>query len=364
MNDILYKIAITKIPNVGAVTAKSLISYCGGVKAVFEAKKRELLRVPGVGAQTAQNIIQQNVLLQAERELAFMEQHDIQSFFYLDDNYPERLKYYNDAPTILYYKGTVDLNSQRIIAIVGTRKPSVHGIHICEEMVSGLEQYGVSIISGLAYGIDVTAHRKCLELSIPTIGVMGNGLGRIYPPQHRQVAERMTHHGGLLSEYTHDLGPDREHFPARNRIIAGMCDALIVVETARKGGSMISAYKAIDYNKEVFAVPGRLKDNLSSGCNHLIRTNQAALLENASNIAEALNWDIQKDRENRQQKLFVALSPEEKHIVDALRQKESVGLDQLSYMAKLPSSRLAGVLLDLEFRGVLKSLPGKRYVLI
>lgn len=348
----------------GAVTARNLISYCGGVKAVFEAKKRALMRVPGVGEQTASSIVQQNVLREAEQELAFIEQHNIQHFFYLDEDYPERLKYYNDAPTMLYYKGTTDLNFQRIVAIVGTRKPSVHGISTCEELVSGLQQYNVAIISGLAYGIDVNAHRKSLELSIPTIGVMGNGLGRIYPAQHRQVAERMLQKGGLLTEYTHNLGPDREHFPARNRIIAGLCDALIVVETARKGGSMISAYKAIEYNKEVFAVPGRVKDNFASGCNYLIRTNRASLIESASNLAETLNWDVQEGKANRQQQLFVALSPKEKSIVEVLKQKENMGLDQLSYLSKIPSSQLASVLLDLEFRGVLKSLPGKRYVLI
>ncbi|MEM8527599.1 MAG: DNA-processing protein DprA [Bacteroidota bacterium] len=362
MNDLLYKIAITKIPMVGAVTAKNLISYCGGVRAVFEAKKRELLRVPGIGEQTASSIVQQDVLKTAEKEIEFMEQHDIQSFFYLDDDYPSRLKYYNDAPAILYYRGTTDLNVQRMVAIVGTRKPSIHGVAICEELVENLKAYGVTIISGLAYGIDVTAHRKCLEQRTDTIGVMGSGLGFIYPAQHRQVAERMVEQGGLLTEYTHNLGPDREHFPARNRIIVGMCDALIVVETAMKGGSMISARKAIDYNKEVFAVPGRLRDNLSSGCNHLIRTGQSHLLQNASDIAEALNWDVQS--QNQQRSLFVELTSQEQSIVDALKGKEHLGLDSLSYATKMATSQLAGILLDLEFRGVIRSLPGKRYVLM
>ncbi|MEL6944118.1 MAG: DNA-processing protein DprA, partial [Bacteroidota bacterium] len=356
MKDLLYKIAITKIPKVGAVIAKNLISYCGGVQAVFEAKKRELLRVPGIGEQIATSIVQQDVLNAAEQEITFMEKHNIRSFFYLDDDYPSRLKYYNDAPVMLYYRGTTDLNVQRMVAIVGTRKPSVHGIAICEELVENLKDYGVTIISGLAYGIDVTAHRKCLEQQMDTIGVMGSGLGFIYPAQHRQVAERMVAQGGLLTEYTHDLGPDREHFPARNRIIVGMCDALIVVETARKGGSMISANKALQYNKDVFAVPGRLRDNLSSGCNHLIRTNQAYLLQQASDIAEALNWDIQNQRQSQQKSLFVELTTEERAIFEALKGKEHLGLDSLSYATKMSTSQLAGLLLDLEFRGLIRSL--------
>lgn len=364
MNNLLYKIAITKIPKVGAVTAKNLISYCGGVKAVFEAKKRELLRVPGIGDQIATSIVKQDVLSSAEKEIEFMEQHGVRSFFYLDEDYPSRLKYYNDAPVLLYYRGTSDLNVQRMVAIVGTRKPTIHGVTACEELVENLKAYGVTIISGLAYGIDVTAHRKCLEQQMDTIGVMGSGLGFIYPAQHRQVADRMVQQGGLLTEYTHNLGPDREHFPARNRIIVGMCDALIVVETARKGGSMISAMKAVQYNKEVFAVPGRLRDNLSSGCNYLIRTNQAQLIQQASDIAEVLNWDIQSPSQNKQQSLFVELTPQEQSILDALRGKDHLGLDNLSYATKMSTSQLAGLLLDLEFRGMIRSLPGKRYVLI
>jgi len=364
LEDLLYKIAITKIPKVGAVTTKNLISYCGGVRAVFESRKKELLRVPGIGEMTAENIIKQNVLLEAEQEIRFMEQHGIRAYFYLDENYPARLKYFNDAPAMLYYRGTTDLNAQRIIAIVGTRKPTVHGVTICEELVEDLKAYNVSIISGLAYGVDITAHKKCVDLQMETIGVMGNGLGTIYPAQHRQVAERMVERGGILTEYTHKMHPDREHFPARNRIIAGLCDALIVVETALKGGSMISANKAIEYNKDVFAVPGRVRDNLSSGCNRLIRQNKAILLEKAADLATILNWEVQEPTANRQTQLFVDLTEQERSIVKVLKDKEAMGLDHLSYAVGLPTSQLAGVLLDLEFRGILKSLPGKRYVLI
>jgi DNA processing protein len=282
----------------------------------------------------------------------------------LDDDYPQRLKHHNDCPLVLYHKGNASLNSERIIAIVGTRKPTQHGIAICEELIAGFLPYNVLVISGLAYGIDITAHRKCLELDIPTLGVMGNGLGRIYPHIHRQVAEKMVEKGGILSEYTHAVGPDREHFPARNRIIVGMCDGLIVVETAEQGGSMISAYKALSYHKDVFAVPGRPKDLFSSGCNLLIKTNQAMLIEKASEVAEAMNWDMSDKPKAIQKSLFLELSDEEQALVNLLKDREPVHIDLLTYEAKLTPSTMAAFLLDLEFKGVVKTLPGKRYMLL
>lgn len=362
MSDLFYQIGITKIPKVGAVTAKNLISYCGGSKSVFYASKRELLRIPGVGEQIAKHVLAQNILKEAEAEIEFIEKHNIQTFFYLDDDYPARLTYYNDSPTLLYYKGNANLNTARILAVVGTRKPTAQGKSICEEIIAGLQSYNVCIISGLAYGIDVTAHRACLNAGMETVGVMGSGLGSIYPAQHRQVAERMIENGGLLTEYTHTMRPDREHFPARNRIIAGLCDGLLVVETERKGGSMISAYKALDYHKEVFAVPGRVKDRFSVGCNFLIRTHRAALVENAEQIAAGLNWDIKSKSSGQQTQLFEALNASEQLIVGALRQKDTMGLDELSYTTEMPTHQLASLLLELEFRQVIKSMPGKRYM--
>ena len=360
----MYKVAITLIPNVGPVTTRNLVSYCGGVKAVFEARKRELLNVPGVGRLIADNIVNHDVLGRAEEELNFLESHGIQALFYLDDGYPTRLRHYADSPAMLYYTGQANLNAERIVAIVGTRKPSVHGIHTCEELVEGLKAYGATIISGLAYGIDITAHRKCLSLEIPTVGVLGHGLQRIYPPQHRAVARAMAHQaGGLLSEYPSYTLPDREHFPMRNRIIAGMCDALIVVETKRKGGSMISAHMANDYNKDVFAVPGRIKDNCSEGCNHLIKTHKAALIESAVDIGYVMRWDEPGNPKAIQKQLFVELTDAEKIVVDLLNQYEAIGIDQLMGTMQVANSEIASLLLELEFKGVIRALPGKQYVL-
>ncbi|MCB9048593.1 MAG: DNA-protecting protein DprA [Lewinellaceae bacterium] len=363
MEELLYKIAITLIPNVGPVTTRNLVSYCGGVKAVFEARKRELLKVPGVGPLIADNIVNQDVLGRAEEEWRFIEDNSIQALFYLDDDYPGRLRHYPDSPAMLYYKGQADLNGERIVAIVGTRRPSVHGVHTCEELVEGLKRYGATIISGLAYGIDITAHRKCLSLDIPTVGVLGHGLRRIYPPQHRQVARAMLQSGGLLTEYPSHTLPDREHFPMRNRIIAGLCDALIVVETQKKGGSMISAHMANDYNKDVFAVPGRIKDGTSEGCNHLIKTHKAALIENADDVAYILRWEEPGTPRAIQKQLFVELTEAEKIVVDLLNQYEAIDIDQLTGRLKMANSEMASLLLELEFKGVVRALPGKRYVL-
>lgn len=362
--NLLYKVAITKIPLVGAVTAKNLISYCGGVEAVFKAKKKALTKIPGIGAQTADNILKQNVLKEAEKELNFIDQNGIQPIFYLDKNFPRRLKPYNDCPVMLYYKGTANLNANRIIGIVGTRKPTVQGIAACEELVEGLKPYNPLIISGLAYGVDVTAHKKCVDIGVPTVGVLGHGLGRIYPASHRNVAHEMTQNGGLLSEYTSQVGPDREHFPMRNRIVAGLCDALIVVETAARGGSMITAQQANNYNKDVFAIPGRVKDKNSIGCNKLIKEHRANLYESPEDIAYVLHWEYAEDGQPVQKKLFVDLTEKEKVIIDLLQEEDEAGIDKLSFKSKIPNSEMASLLLELEFKGMLKTLPGKRYVLV
>ncbi len=361
--DLLYKIAITKIAKVGPVTARNLISYCGGVKNVFQARKNKLLKVPGVGALTISNLLSKNVLIEAEKEIKFIEKNDIQSFFFLDKDYPQRLKHYQDSPILLYYKGVADLNFPRIVAIVGTRKPTINGKSICEEIVEGLSTYNVLIVSGLAYGIDVVAHQRSLDLNIPTIGVLGHGMSQIYPPKHKRIAQQMQNCGGILTEFSSDESVEREHFPMRNRIIAGMSDALVVVETAEKGGSMISAHLANNFSKDVFAVPGRLNDKNSQGCNHLIKTHKASLIESAEDIAYILRWDKKSDRKSVQKSLFIELSENEQQIINLLKDVEDLSIDKLSKQIQLNSSKMAELMLDLEFKGIIKTLPGKRYVL-
>ena len=244
MEDLLYKIALTQIPLVGAKNGKTLVSYCGGFKGIFEARRKDLIRIPGIGEKTVSHILSKKALSLAETELQFIEKNQIKTFSYLDSDYPSRLKQYPDSPLILYLKGNISLNTRKIVAIVGTRKPSVFGIANCEKLVQDLSAYDVLILSGLAMGVDIVAHRQALDHNIPTIGVLGHGLSRIYPYHHKKTAQNMLQNGGLLTEFSSNKGPEREHFPMRNRIIAGLCDALIVIETAKKGGSMISAHIA------------------------------------------------------------------------------------------------------------------------
>jgi DNA processing protein len=365
MEDLLYRVALTFIPKVGAVTARNLMSYCGSAKGVFEASTKELLKIPGVGRQITENIRSKTALDCAEREIEFMEQQGIRPIFYLDEDYPKRLKHLPDSPPLLYYRGEASLNPERSVAIVGTRRPSPLGIRHCEDLVEGLREYGVTIVSGLAFGIDVAAHRACLQSEIPTIGVVAHGLGNIYPPQHRSVAVRMVEEGGgVLSEYPSDTPPDRERFPMRNRIIAGLCDALIVVETKERGGSMISAKMANDYHKDVFAVPGRINDRQSAGCNLLIKSHRAALLESADDIAYVMRWDKDSQKKGVQTALFTDLSEQEEGVVEVLRERELLGIDHLSQLTQRTNSELVRLLLELEFKGIVQSLPGKQYMLV
>lgn len=363
-DDLLYKIAITKVPKVGPITAKNLVSYCGGARAIFEASQKELMKIPGIGKTLAENIRHHDILEEAEKELEFIKANKVQCLFYTDEKYPQRLKHFNDSPVILYFKGNAELNHHRIVSIIGTRTPSAHGKAICEEIVEELADYNVLIISGLAYGIDVTAHKKSVLKNIPTVGVLGNGLSMIYPSEHSRVGEEMMENGGLLTEYTHRAGPDREHFPMRNRIVAGMCDALIVVETKEKGGSMITAELANGYNKDVFAIPGRARDKKFGGCNFLIKNHKALLIESGDDVVNIMRWEQIEKNKNIQKQLFVELSNKEQMVVDMLKKENEISIDKLSFTTKLQPSEVSSLLLGLEFKGLVKTLPGKRYMLV
>ncbi|RME99222.1 MAG: DNA-protecting protein DprA [Bacteroidetes bacterium] len=364
MEDLLYKVALTRIPRVGSVTARTLVAYCGSARAVFEAHKKELLQIPGIGNQLLQYILSKEALREAEQELPLLERYDIQTFYFQDTSFPERLRRLDQAPVLLYYRGTTSLNHLRTVGIIGTRRPSPHGLAITERLIEELAPYQPLIISGMAYGIDITAHRAALRAGLPTVGVLGHGLRHLYPATHRLTAEEMLEQGGLLSEYPFFTGPDGRHFPMRNRIVAGLCDAIVVIESPRRGGSMITAKFANQYNRDVLAVPGRPSDTRSAGCNWLIKTHQAALLESGEDIAYLTGWQRDGNPVAQQMSLFEALSEEEKLVVDLLRQSDSMHIDRLSLESKLPTGLLLTILLDLECKGLLRSLPGKRYVLV
>jgi DNA processing protein len=366
MDSLQHQIALTLLPQIGPVTAKILVNYCGSAEAVFRASRRELLKIPGIGAAAIAHVQAPEAMLLAEREIRFLEEHGIAALFYTDPKYPFRLLQCYDAPALIFFKGhdLELLNAERILAIVGTRQPTDHGKAICEELVEGLLPFNVMVVSGLAYGIDITAHRKSCALGIPNIGILGHGLGSIYPSQHRSTALKMMENGGLISEYIHEAKPDREHFPMRNRIIAGMCDALLVVETAASGGSMITANMAGRNDREIFAVPGRPHEPKSAGCNYLIRTHQAKLVESSVDIAAALRWDEDSQPKPIQTQLSFDLDPVEKALIDIIRAKPEIQIDQLTLASGLRPGELASQILALEFRGVIKTLPGKRYVVV
>lgn len=365
MNELLkYKIGITLIPGIGDVLAKNLISYCGSIEGVFKEKKAKLQKIPGIGLVLADAIRNHNVLERAEQEIKFIEKYKIAPLFYLDDDYPQRLKHCHDSPVMLYYKGKADLNSKRIVSVVGTRNATLYGKKICQDLINGLADHDVLIASGLAYGVDICAHKAALTNDLPTIGVLAHGLDKIYPAAHRSTAEKMLVKGGLLTEFLSQTQPDRENFPKRNRIVAGMADATIVIESKDEGGSLITADIANSYNRDVFAFPGKVDDEYSVGCNQLIKNNKAALIESASDVLRLMGWEKQKQKKKtvQQKSLFLNLSPEEEMVVGILREKP-VGIDELCYAAKLNMSKVSMLLLNLELTGVVRSLPGKVYSL-
>ena len=361
----LYQIALTKIANVGGVIARALVGHCGGAEAVFREKAAHLRKIPGVGPRIARQITRPDVLQLAERELTFVTRHQIDVHFFLDPTYPRRLTHYQQSPVLLYSKGEMDLNPLRVIAVVGTREPTAYGKQMCREFIHGLAAMEVTIISGLAYGIDIEAHVGAMTYDMPTVGVLGSGFGHIYPQAHFRKAQRMMQNGGLLTEFGYESGPDKENFPARNRIVAGMVDAVVVIESAESGGSMITAEFANAYHKDVFALPGRAGDRLSSGCHKLIKSHKAHLMDKAHDLTSMMQWDVDEEEAGSVQRmLFADLNEREQLIVDLLDRQTETDIDKLAYSAGLPASELATVLLSLEFKGIVRTLPGKRYHIV
>jgi DNA processing protein len=360
----LHKIALTFIKSIGPVTAKNLLAYCGSAENVFSASKKQLLEIPGVGPKTIDAVRGTNALARAQQELDFVEKHGIEVLFFSDEIYPKRLKNCVDSPILLYAKGTADLNHQRVISIVGTRNATSYGKNLCKELCEVLAPYNVLIVSGLAYGIDVTTHKECLANNIPTVGVLGHGLDRLYPKIHKTISQKMVLNGGLLTEFPILTNPDRQNFPQRNRIIAGIADATIVVEASIKGGALITAEIANSYNKDVYAFPGRTNDVFSEGCNFLIKTNRAGLINNANDLIYYLGWDdeVKEKKKVAQTTLQLSLTPNEQKVVDAL-QNGQLSIDELSIQLNIQQSKLAIVILTLEMQGIIVSLPGKIYKL-
>lgn len=362
-DNLLHKIAISLIPGIGSVTVRNLIAYIGSVEGVFQEKEKNLLKIPGIGEVNAQKVTRQNVLERARREVDFILKNRIQTFFYLDENYPTRLKNCSDAPVILYFRGTADLNERRIISVVGTRNATNYGKELCDELIRSFSErnYPLLVVSGLAYGIDVHAHKACLKYDVPTVGVFAHGLDNLYPALHAPIASKMLEKGGLLTDFVSETKIDRQNFLRRNRIIAGLADATIIVESAEKGGALVTADIANSYNRDVFAFPGRSNDPFSKGCNKLIKLNEAVLVESAIDIEKAMNWDVKVQSPRPiQTSLFVELNDDEQKLVDLLKGGDRF-IDEITIETQMPMSKVSALLLGLEFKGLLISLPGKMY---
>lgn len=361
---LLYNVALSLIPKLGPNIFKNIISYCGSAQAFFSITQGKAARIPGIGPKLLEYRKNQDTYLRAA-DLTIGEaiKNNINIHTYLDKSYPERLKALPDSPTVLFSKGNVDLNPCRSLGIVGTRNATTYGKNITQKIVEELAPYHPTIVSGLAYGIDIEAHRAALTHQIPTIGILGSDLNHIYPALHKKTAEQMMEKGGLLTEFKLGSALNPGNFPQRNRIIAGLSDAIIIVEAAKKGGALITAEIGYSYNKEVFAVPGNLQSNFSEGCNNLIRSMKAGIYMGSKEVIEALSWD--KDGESKQTSSQILetdqLDDIEKKILRLLSEKSEMELDRLSWEMEIPLSAIAVKLLNLEFLGFIKSLPGKKY---
>lgn len=360
--ELLYQIALTLVPNIGDVRAKALINHFSEASAVFHANKKALEAIEGLGPKAVNSILQFKDLSRAEEEIEFIKKYKITPLFLTDKNYPQRLLNCYDSPPLLYFKGNADLNCSKIIAIVGTRNHNDYGKNVTEKIIEDLVNEDALVVSGLAFGIDSIAHKTAVKNNIKTVGVLAHGLDRVYPPQNTSLAKQMISHGGLLTEFKSNTNPDKPNFPGRNRIVAGISDAIVVVESGIKGGSLITAELANGYNKDVFAFPGRAGDTKSEGCNYLIKNNKAALITSASDLLENMGWKkVQKSSPKKQRELFIELSADEKIVVDILQTQEQTQIDELYFKSKLSSSAVAQALLMLEMQGVVSSLPGKIY---
>lgn len=360
--ELQYLIALTQIDRVGPVVGKELIRHFGSASQVFHESPRLLARLKKVGPYLAAGVTDKQHLLRAGKELEFIKKNGITALSYQDEGYPVQLKECSDSPLVLFCKGSGSLKEAKTVSIVGTRESTSYGRDFVKALVTELATLDVAIHSGLAYGIDIAAHEQALLNNIPTYCTLAHGLDRIYPARHRKTAQKMLESGGWITEFLSGTIPDRENFPRRNRIVAGLSEATVVVESARKGGSLITAYLANSYGREVFALPGRVTDDKSKGCNFLIKTNRAHLVEKPNDLVYLMGWD-QKKVEPVQTKLFDTLSPTQKKIIGAIQHQSVIRIDELMKEVDLTAGELSATLLTMEFNGLVKQLPGKQYEL-
>ena len=360
--ELLYEVALTLIPGIGDVNGKKLVAYCGGAEAVFREKKKSLSKIPGIGEKTVDSILSQDVLSRAERELDFADKYGIRILYYLNSDYPKRLQHCYDSPMVLYCNGYTDLNVAKIIGVVGTRNVTDYGKLMTDKIISELVDDDVMVVSGLAYGVDTCAHYASVKYGLKTAAVLAHGLHTIYPPVNRNLARKILDEGGcLLTEQISGTEPDRENFPKRNRIVAGMIDCLIVVESAAKGGALITAEIANTYDRDVFAFPGKIGDVYSEGCNKLIKENKANIMTDVEDLRYIMRWNEDKKVAAKQMRMFRDFSEDEQKVMDVFGNDSVIYLDKIITETALSPTKIASILLSLEFDGVVTALPGKRY---
>lgn len=355
----ISQVALSLLPGIGPATAKKLIETCGSAGEVFRQKKNKLIQLPQYGEAIALALKDDAVFRAAENELAFAAKKNIAVIGCADEQYPNRLRQCADRPVVLYYEGNAKLNAKRMVGIVGTRRVTAYGERLTEELIESLAGLGITIVSGLAYGVDIIAHKAALKHGLPTIGVLAHGLDKLYPHAHKSTARKMTEAGGLLSDFPGGTKPDKENFPKRNRIVAGLCDAIVVIESGESGGSMITAEYANNYNREVFAFPGRIGDEFSAGCHKLIKNHKAALIESGDDLLRYMNWGERRTKTAMQSELAMPADPDEEKIVQVLRSEGTLHADEIATGTGLPDGKTAALLLKLEFAGFVKALPGK-----
>ncbi|MEY3245402.1 MAG: DNA-protecting protein DprA [Bacteroidota bacterium] len=363
--EIFYHLALTLVPQIGDIQIGLLLKHFGEPSLVFKANRKSLESIAGIGTIRAEAIKKFSGFNRVEEELKFIARNKIEILIKHTPDYPSRLEYCIDSPHVLFYKGSQSLNQQHIVAVVGTRAPTDYGKERVAAFIETLAQVDVLVVSGLAYGIDTLVHRDCVKYKVNTVGVLGHGLDQIYPSSNRILASEMIHRGGLLSEFMHGTKPDRQNFPKRNRIVAGMVDAVVVIESGEKGGSLITAEIANSYNKDVFAYPGRTTDLGSMGCNHLIRTHRADLITSGTDFIEFMGWNpVTKTKKAIQAELFLSLEGNEKQLYDLVLEREPVGIDELIVQTMLKPSEVSAILFSLEMRGLVSPRPGKLYAAV
>lgn len=362
---LLYALALQNASNIGDVTAKKLIQNCGNITEVFQAKISALQKINGVGSLIARSIQDKVNFIAAEKELKYILDNNVCTYYFEDENYPNRLKHCVDGPILLFSAGNINLDNPKVISIVGTRNITPHGKAFCEKLVEELSILNPIIVSGFAYGTDITVHKAAIKNNLQNIACTAHGLNTIYPKPHKKYMHQVEENGGFMTDFWSDVTPERENFIKRNRIIAGLSQATIVIESAEKGGSLVTADIANSYDREVFAVPGRAIDKFSTGCNSLIKQQKAQLITSAADVIYMLNWDIENaSKKVIQPQLFIDLNATEEKIIEYLKSNNKGHLDEIAIACQIPIYSLSGTLLNLELKGLLQPHPGKYFELI